>query len=123
MKYLNLLFISLVFATSALQATDYIQVKELMEKKEIKATVSFDNLSPILNDYFVGTAITLKKKEGQITGVALTTEFEGFVELATEKFSPLIKGSKKEFTIPMDGSWMKVQVAEGSTYTIRYIHE
>ncbi|WP_269539041.1 hypothetical protein [Cerasicoccus fimbriatus] len=94
-----------------------------MEKKEIKATVSFDNLSPILNDYFVGTAIALEKKEGQISGVALTTEFEGFVELAKEKFSPLINGNKKEFTIPMDGSWTKVQVSEDTTYTIRYVQE
>lgn len=61
----------------------------------LQSTVSFSQLSEFLNDYVVGTSLTIEKKEGQFAGVAITTHFDGFVELGEGKFSPLVSGSKK----------------------------
>ena len=123
MKTITPLLIFVLLGLNSLQASDYIEVRELQEKKEIEASTSFSELSPIFDQYVVGTAITVEKKDDAFSGVALTTTFEGFVEMADEKFSPLISGSKETFTIPSDGSWTTVKVSDDRTYTIRLLRE
>jgi len=118
MKTLITLLTLVASSFHVLSAADYIQVKELMEKKEIKDSVSFKNLSEFLNDYVVGTALQIERKEGKITGIALTA---GFVELAEKQFSPLVSASRKEFLVPLDGAWVEVKVSEETTYTIRLV--
>jgi len=123
MKTITPLLILALFGLSSLKAADYIEVRELQEKKEIETTTSFSELSPIFEKYVIGTSITIKKKDDAFSGVAITTKFKGFVEMADEKFSPLISGHRETFVIPSDGQWVTVKISDDRAYTLRLLRE